>query len=100
MKYWSNGADLYTVRHFSDGLNYKAHLYINCSSSLQIYIRLVSCLLLLTSKMIVSQVNLKPLSTREILLKMTCYEFESDFQRILMIFFGQLMIYNYASLIP
>lgn len=37
--------------------------------------------------MIVSQVNLKLLSTREILLKMTCYEFESDFRRIMMIFF-------------
>lgn len=37
--------------------------------------------------MIVSQVNLKPLSTREILLKMTCYEFESDFRRIMMVFF-------------
>lgn len=36
--------------------------------------------------MIVSQVNLKPLSTRAILLKMTCYEFESDFRRIMMIF--------------
>lgn len=38
--------------------------------------------------MIVSLVNLKKtLSTREILLKMTCYEFESDFRRIMMIFF-------------
>lgn len=53
MEYWSNGADLYTVQHFSDGLNYNAHLYINCSSSLQIYIRLVTCVLLLTSKLIV-----------------------------------------------
>lgn len=53
MKYWSNGADLYTVQLCSDGLNYKAHLYINCSSSLQIYIRLVTCVLLLTSKLIV-----------------------------------------------
>lgn len=49
MKYWSNGADLYTVQLFSDDLNYKAHLYINCSSSLQIYIRLVTRVLLLTS---------------------------------------------------
>lgn len=53
MKYWSNGADLYTVQLFSDDLNYKAHLYINCSSSLQIYIRLVTRVLLLTSKLIV-----------------------------------------------